>query len=80
MSKALPYEDEPMHAMTCCVCGARTIGRQWYNRDYGYGLCGACAFDFLLGRETPEQMSNYYGHEGVHYPNREQWAEFEGKE
>ena len=29
--------------MCCSCCGADTIGRQWSNRDTGYGVCVVCA-------------------------------------
>ena len=54
--------------LTCCCCGEVTHGRQWYNRDTGYGLCAKCAnWIPTRGRETPEDMKENYGIEGVHY-------------
>jgi hypothetical protein len=52
--------------LTCCCCGARTRGRQWYNRDTGYGLCPKCA-DWVAGRESAEEMRSCYGVRGTHY-------------
>ena len=52
--------------LTCCCCGEYTKGRQWHNRDTGYGLCAKCA-DWIATRETPENMLSYYGECGVHY-------------
>lgn len=54
-------------SLTCCCCGCGTKGRQWHNRDKGYGLCPKCADWLKDGRETPEQMLEYYGREGEHY-------------
>lgn len=33
----------PIRTLTCCCCGEPTKGRQWHNRDAGYGLCRSCA-------------------------------------
>lgn len=33
----------PIVALVCCCCGNCTKGRQWHNRDEGYGLCDSCA-------------------------------------
>lgn len=52
--------------LTCCCCGASTKGRQWWNRDTGFGLCPKCA-DWIAGRETPEDMERSYGVKGIHY-------------
>ncbi len=57
----------PTEQLTCCVCGAYTRGRQWWNRDTGYGICGECVA-YVRGRgETEEQIRDYYGVAGVHY-------------
>lgn len=57
---------ETVKVLTCCCCGADAPGRQWYNRDAGYGLCPRCA-KWIATRETPETMQNLYGTPGVHY-------------
>jgi hypothetical protein len=31
-----------MKFLICCCCGERTIGKQWWNRDKGYGVCKEC--------------------------------------
>ncbi len=52
--------------LTCCCCGESTLGRQWWNRDTGFGLCVTCIP--LCGRkETPESFQELYGIRGVHY-------------
>jgi hypothetical protein len=28
--------------LRCCCCGGGTRGRQWWNRDTGFGLCDDC--------------------------------------
>lgn len=53
--------------LECAVCGEMTIGRQWWNRDHGYGLCTKCA-EWLRQRGTSEdEMESCYGKEGIHY-------------
>lgn len=47
----------------CSCCGAWTKGRQWHNRDIGYGLCGECANRL----KDKEEMERCYGKEGYHY-------------
>jgi hypothetical protein len=57
---------ERVRNLQCCCCGGSTKGRQWWNRDTGYGLCEACA-DKISARETKEQMRQSYGIAGIHY-------------
>jgi hypothetical protein len=56
--------------LDCCCCGGYVKGRQWWNRDTGYGICPSCA-EWISKRETPETMRNNYGVEGVHYNLKE---------
>ena len=57
--------------LICCCCGKYCMGRQWWNRDTGYGLCWTCAIDLPLGKiglpVSPEDMRENYGEKGVHY-------------
>ncbi len=59
--------------LTCCCCGAATRGRQWWNRDTGYGLCSKCAAWIVTHRPfghepiNAEQMHQNYGVPGLHY-------------
>lgn len=57
---------ERVRSLFCSCCGGWTRGRQWHNRDTGYGLCVDC-IDFVSARETPEQMLRCYGRRGYHY-------------
>jgi len=58
--------------MICCCCGAKTSGKQWHNRDTGYGLCKSCLAYIrrhrLFGGEpmTEAEIGACYGVEGVH--------------
>jgi hypothetical protein len=54
--------------LICAVCGAGCLGRQWYNRDKGFGLCVACACHLANEtRETAESIRDMFGVRGVHY-------------
>lgn len=44
----------------CACCGASTRGRQWHNRDDGYGLCPDC-IAFVSRNETHENLVRAYG-------------------
>lgn len=57
---------EPIKYLTCCCCDGPTIGRQWWNRDEGFGLCDRCA-DSMKHSTAAEDMQNRYGEAGVHY-------------
>jgi hypothetical protein len=57
--------------LTCCCCTGPAKGRQWYNRDTGYGLCPKCA-QWIATKESPEQMRENYGEPGIHYFTSEQ--------
>lgn len=41
-----------VRSLECNVCGLGTKGRQWWNRDTGYGLCKDCG-EWMLGRGMP---------------------------
>lgn len=56
-----------VRTMSCAVCGAYCRGRQWHNRDTGYGLCTECPA-WLAGRGMDAaEMERLYGKPGVHY-------------
>lgn len=77
-----------MRRFTCCCCGSLALAKeQWFNRDRGYGLCGACA-DMLKRRPdyNEEEFTSYYGHAGIHWMPSEpapacehQWEEQPGE-
>lgn len=52
--------------LECCCCAVSTRGRQWWNRDTGYGLCARCATS-IGKRESRAEMESLYGFEGIHY-------------
>jgi len=57
---------KPVRNLECSCCGQSTIGRQWWNRDNGYGLCESCAIR-IEPRESEEDMKSCYGIKGFHY-------------
>jgi hypothetical protein len=58
--------DTAVQTLACCCCEERTTGRQWHNRDLGYGLCTKCA-NYVATRMTAEEMHRNYGEAGRHY-------------
>ena len=67
----------PIRRLVCCCCGAETRGRQWHNRDTGFGLCPRCA-DWISTRRpfggepcSEAEMERLYGRRGEHYDVRE---------
>lgn len=61
---------KPIRTLICCCCGQYTEGRQWWNRDTGYGLCNKCA-DCIATKEDEETMKECYGEKGIHYYTEE---------
>ncbi len=54
-------------SLECCCCGGGLKGRQWHNRDDGYGLCPNC-IDYCAEREpTVEAFERCYGLRGIHF-------------
>lgn len=52
--------------LKCSCCGDLTAGRQWWNRDKGYGLCDRCV-PFAKNRMNDIEFSQCYGISGNHY-------------
>lgn len=63
---AHPDMAKPVRRLTCCCCGKSTTGRQWWNRDTGFGLCIACV-SYCHGRQPAAEFASCYGVAGVHY-------------
>lgn len=54
--------------LTCCCCGESCTGRQWYNRDTGYGICVSCANEWEKNpRVGPDELKRSCGVRGVHF-------------
>ncbi len=64
--RALAMRQPVRSYMRCCCCGASTRGRQWHNRDTGYGLCVDC-ITFCHRNESPAEFTRLYGHRGIHF-------------
>ena len=57
-----------IRTLICSCCGAVTRGRQWHNRDTGYGLCSDCVVWIRnRGKITPEEFAQCYGVDGEHF-------------
>jgi hypothetical protein len=52
--------------LTCACCGEYTKGRQWWNRDTGYGVCPSCYQDEVK-RNGSIVAIDCYGKPGVHH-------------
>ena len=52
--------------LICSCCGKFTRGRQWYNRDKGYGLCPDCHKWLIESGEPSESVEQSYGKFDVH--------------
>ncbi len=53
--------------LQCSCCGESALGRQWFNRDTGYGLCARCVYWLAERKTDPEEMQSNYGRAGFHY-------------
>lgn len=53
--------------LKCCCCGRYTRGKQWYNRDNGFGICPECVEYCKQHGESAEIIKSNYGFEGVNY-------------
>ncbi len=62
--------NEPIKRLVCSCCDGEAIGRQWWNRDVGFGLCRSC-IPFASRGLTDADMERTYGKRGVHYDIRE---------
>lgn len=54
--------------LICCHCNKNCLGRQWWNREHGFGVCGDCVhLHRSEGRTSSEEQRSMWGDEGVHY-------------
>jgi len=60
--------------LECNCCGGSAPGRQWYNRDDGYGLCVRCG-DEQEKKCGVEQVEDWSGKRGYNWD-----VTFEGRE
>lgn len=59
-------KDQPIKTLICCCCGELTPGRQWWNRDTGYGHCNACTERYDMNTKLGE-TNECFGRKGYHY-------------
>lgn len=55
-----------IRTLTCCCCGDYCKGRQWWNRDTGYGICTSCVTN-QSKYTSAEDIKSMYGVNGMHY-------------
>lgn len=54
--------------LKCAECGEYTKGRQWWNRDTGYGICAKCVlWHKMNSKHDIEEFALNYGQDGYHY-------------
>ncbi len=61
-----PKKLERPRSLQCACCGETTKGRQWWNRDTGWGVCPKC-FQWIASKEGQEEAERSYGKPGVHH-------------
>ena len=54
------------YRLICACCGESALGRQWWNRDTGYGLCARCV-DFVRRSSDEADLETGYGKRGIHF-------------
>lgn len=73
-------EPQKTRRLICACCGSETRGRQWSNRDTGYGVCVWCADrnSEKYGEGTAEDGQRgdtthaLYGRRGFHFAVEEE--------
>lgn len=55
-----------MKNLRCCSCGGSAPGRQWHNRDTGYGICPRC-FEAWIKKLGIEEAIHCCGMPGIHH-------------
>ena len=64
--EVLYAELNPIRNLECNCCGSATRGRQWFNRDTGYGMCAECLTLVRTKGMSGPEIKDLYGVEGVH--------------
>lgn len=67
LTLAAPPEEDPTEALICTCCGRPMRGRQWWNRDNGYGLCKQCIPQNADANIPTGQTARSFGIRGHHY-------------
>lgn len=60
-----PRVETPVEFLTCCCCGGELWGRQWWNRDTGFGICPGCYQ--INGITDKTKYHKSFGHRGIHW-------------
>lgn len=57
--------------LICSCCNSSCIGRQWFNRDKGFGICKKCSMPNVqntFGRpDSNEEIKQRFGIRGHHF-------------
>jgi hypothetical protein len=56
-----------MAVLICNCCGCSTKGKQWWNRDKGYGLCKSCGEWKLKQGQSIEMVQEDAGIRGINW-------------
>lgn len=57
-----------VRSLSCCCCGGWIErGRQWHNRDTGYGMCVLCIAYVRKKGMGQAEIEDLYGLEDVHW-------------
>lgn len=64
-------EENSVVSLTCACCFGDCRGRQWYNRDTGYGVCWRCIVWQRSRGIGEKEIKDCYGIEGVHFNVKE---------
>ncbi len=60
------FSISPIKNLVCSCCGEYIRGRQWHNRDTGYGL-GSCCVDYCRRNTSEAEFVQTYGVDGFHF-------------
>lgn len=64
--EAAPAPKAPVQDLECCCCGNSCRGRQWWNRDAGFGVCASCG-DKASQKEGASTADQHYGKRGIYW-------------
>lgn len=62
----------PIRWQSCAICGEQTRGRQWHNRDTGFGVCLKCVEQHRGVPGLWDEFASCYGVRGIHFDVREE--------
>lgn len=66
MTNTTARKEIPTRQLICNCCGAYCRGRQWHNRDTGFGLCLSCG-DMQEKKYGIEEVKSWSGIRGYNW-------------